>query len=287
MKRFLPCLLALLNLAIFSNTASAAPSAELWQRWTKHDPESTQSIDHGSWDQLLGRYLVKKKNDVNRFAYKAVSEDDHDKLKAYISSLADTRIGDYNRDEQRAYWINLYNALTVEVILQHYPVHSIRDISSGLFTSGPWKRKLVTVEGVKLSLDDIEHRILRPIWQDPRLHYAVNCASIGCPNLQPQAFTAGNSEIMLENAALEFVNHPRAAKVSSSGKLRVSSIYDWFVDDFGGDEAGVLAHLRQFAKPKLSEALQGITEIDGDHYDWNLNSLTPASGSGGRVMPGS
>jgi len=286
MKRFLPCLLALLNLAIFTNSVSAAPSAELWQRWTKHNPEATQSIDHGAWDRLLGRYLIKKKNDVSRFAYKAVSKNDHEQLKTYIESLANTKINDYNRDEQRAYWINLYNALTIEVILQNYPVFSIRDISSGLFTSGPWKRKLVTVEAVMLSLDDIEHRILRPIWQDPRLHYAVNCASIGCPNLQPQAFTASNSEIMMEKAALEFVNHPRAAMVSSSGKLRVSSIYDWFGDDFGGEQ-GVLAHLRQYAKPKLSMVLKDVTEIDGDHYNWELNGLTPVSNSRKRVMPGS
>jgi hypothetical protein len=284
MKRFLSGQLTLFALIIFSIAANAAPSAELWQRWTEHDPDATQSIDHGGWDQLLDRYLIKKKNNINRFAYKAVSEDDHYKLKAYITSLGNTKISNYNRDEQLAFWINLYNALTIEVILQRYPVYSIRDISSGIFTSGPWKKKLVTVESKRLTLDDIEHRILRPIWQDPRLHYAVNCAAIGCPNLQPQAFTASNTEIMLEKAALEFVNHPRAAMVSSSGKLRVSSIYNWFEEDFGGKK-GVLAHLRQYAKPKLSDALQDVDEIYGDHYNWELNGLTPVGiGSGSRVF---
>ena len=274
MTRFLPYLLALLALSAFTGAAKSAPSAELWERWIDHNPAATQTIDHSDWDGLLGRYLSSKNNDVNRFAYKTVSKADHGKLKGYIDSLANTKIGSYNRDEQRAFWINLYNALTIEVILQHYPIQSIRDISSGFFTSGPWSKELVTVEGETLTLDDIEHRILRPIWKDPRLHYAVNCASIGCPNLQPQAFTASNTEAMLKNAASEFINHPRAARVTSSGKLQVSSIYEWFGDDFGG-EKGVLAHLRQYAKPGLSSELKDITEIDGDHYDWTLNGLTP------------
>ena len=282
MTRFLPYLLTLLALSAVTGATKAAPSAELWERWAENNPASTQTIDHSGWDQLLGRYLIKRNNDVNRYAYKAVSKDDHDKLKTYIASLANTKIGSYNRDEQRSFWINLYNALTIEVILQHYPVNSIRDISSGFFTSGPWAKELVTVEGVTLTLDDIEHRILRPIWKDPRLHYAVNCASIGCPNLQPQAFTASNTETMLEKATLEFVNHPRAARVTNSGKLQVSSIYKWFGDDFGGEQ-GVLAHLRQYAEPGLSSALKDITEIDGNHYDWSLNGLTPVdTGSGSR-----
>jgi hypothetical protein len=278
MTRFLPYLLALLALSAFTSATKAVPSAELWERWAEHNPEATQSIDHSAWDQLLGRYLIKTNNDVNRFAYKAVSNDDHDKLKAYIASLANTKIGSYNRNEQQAFWINLYNALTIGVILQHYPVNSIRDISSGLFSSGPWTKDLVTVEGETLTLDDIEHRILRPIWKDPRLHYAVNCAAIGCPNLQSQAFTASNTETMLEKAASEFVNHPRAAKVMNSGKLQVSSIYTWFGDDFGGEQ-GVLAHLRQYADPVLSSVLKDITEINGDQYDWNLNDLTSGNRS--------
>ena len=104
-----------------------------------------------------------------------------------------------SRDEQLAYWINLYNALTVKVILDHYPVKSILDIdiSPGWFSIGPWGKKLVAVEGVEISLDDIEHRILRPIWRDPRIHYALNCAAVGCPNLLREAFTGATAEVLL------------------------------------------------------------------------------------------
>ena len=140
----------------------------------------------------LGRFLAQHlrtgEDGIARIGYGAVSDEDRKSLDAYIAALAGhpgSRRA-LNRAEQQAYWINLYNALTVQVILDHYPVESIRDIdiSPGLFADGPWGKKLVTIEGEAVSLDDIEHRILRPIWKDPRIHYAVNCASIGCPNLQ-------------------------------------------------------------------------------------------------------
>ena len=126
------------------------------------------------------------------------------------------------------------------------------------------------VEGEELSLDDIEHRILRPIWQDPRIHYAVNCASIGCPNLQIQAFSASNMESLLNAAAREYVNHDQRCE-DQNGRLFVSSIYDWFVSDFGGDDAGVIKHLSQYAGPSLRNSLTDISRISGDDYDWDLN----------------
>ena len=155
-------------------------------------------------------------------------------------------------------------------MLEHYPLDSIRDIRAGLFSRGPWRLELIEVEGEKLTLDDIEHRILRPIWRDPRIHYAVNCASIGCPNLQPRAFTAANSGMLLEQAARDFVNHERGARVEN-GKLRVSSIYHWFDEDFGGNDSGVIAHLKQYADTELAAKLADIDHIDDHAYDWSLN----------------
>lgn len=282
MRPMLQIFAILLSALLVTSPLQAAPSAELWQKWTQHDANSSETINHDIWNSLLNRYVTLDKSNINLFAYKAVSATDRQSLKQYLNALSEVSISRLNRDEQRAYWINLYNALTINVILDYYPVRSIRDISSGLFSSGPWAKELIRVEGETLTLDDIEHRILRPIWQDPRLHYAVNCASIGCPNLQNQAFTASNTESLLEKAAREYINHERGANVSNGGKLIVSSIYKWFGDDFGG-EAGVIAHLKQYARPELSTALQAVDEIDADHYDWSLNGLTPVSGSGARI----
>jgi hypothetical protein len=160
------------------------------------------------------------------------------------------------------------------VVLDHYPVESIRDIdiSPGFFANGPWGKKLVHIEGETISLDDIEHRILRPIWKDPRIHYGVNCASIGCPNLQPQAYTAESTDALLDKGARDYINHSRGVLIASN-KLIVSSIYDWFMEDFGGNDKGVIAHLQRYAEPSLREQLQRFSRISDHEYDWSLNDI--------------
>ena len=260
-----------LALLILCSTAQAAPAARLWERWSAHNPESSATIDHGTWNDWLERQVTANPDGINRVNYAGVSGADRAQLRRYIDGLAALPISDYNRAQQLAYWINLYNALTIDIVLERYPLDSIRDISSGFFSSGPWGLELVTIEAEALTLDDIEHRILRPIWQDPRIHYAVNCASLGCPNLQPLAFTANNSETLLQTAAREFVNNPRGALVNN-GKLQVSSIYHWFEKDFGGDDAGVIAHLKQYATAELAAGLETIERISDHAYDWRLNA---------------
>ena len=162
--------------------------------------------------------------------------------------------------------------MTVKLILDHYPVDTIRDIdiSPGWFSNGPWDAKLLTIEEEKVSLNDIEHRILRPIFKDNRIHYAVNCASIGCPNLQPLAFTATNMDEQLEIGAKTYVNSPRGVRMVK-GKLYVSSIYVWFQEDFGSNKRGVIKHLLQYANEDLADALRTYDKRLYDYYDWNLN----------------
>ena len=258
-----------------SRVDAFAPKSELWERWTAHSPSSGATIDHGEWGAFLANNLVSQTDDINRIAYAKVSEADRKRLDSYLSALSAVPISDFSRDEQRAYWINMYNALTVDVVLEHYPVDSIRDISisPGFFVTGPWKKKLIRVEDEELSLDDIEHRILRPIWKDPRIHYAVNCAALGCPKLMPSAFTASNTEDLLVRGAKAFINSDYGAHVDADSRLMASSIYDWFQDDFGGDEAGVIAHLRLYAHPGLKTKLDGITEVYDFDYDWTLNDV--------------
>ena len=127
------------------------------------------------------------------------------------------------------------------------------------------------MSGRTLSLDDIEHKILRPEWQDVRIHYAVNCASIGCPNLAREAYTAANLEAMLEAAASAYVNHPRAFG-GTSDRLVASSIYDWYEVDWGSQE-GVLEHARQYAQGPTKKLLDTAQTIDAYDYDWSLNKV--------------
>lgn len=249
-----------------------APKADLWERWTERNPADSRMLDHGAWDKFLKRYVSPDADGVNRLAYAQVAQGDQQRLANYLQALAATPISSYNAREQLAYWINLYNALTVKVVLDHYPVESIRDIdiSPGLFSTGPWDKKLIAVEGEALTLNDIEHRILRPIWRDARIHYAVNCASLGCPNLPVAAFTGSNANALLEEAARNYVNHPRGARIEAGG-LVVSSIYLWFQEDFGGSDQGVISHLQRYAGPGLKAELMDFDKIDDDQYDWALN----------------
>lgn len=249
-----------------------APSADLWERWKAHNPQNSATIDHNVWDRFLKTYVVAGPAGITLVNYGRVTPADRKQLGRYINAITSLKIGEYGRAEQMAYWINLYNALTVKVVLDHYPVKSIRDIdiSPGFFADGPWGKKLVSVEGEKLSLNDIEHRILRPIWRDSRIHYAVNCASIGCPNLQSSAYTGTALEAMLEAGAVAYINSPRGVSIDGED-VTVSKIYDWFIDDFGHEEKTVLAHLKKYAAPALRQRLSEIGKIEGVAYDWTLN----------------
>ena len=249
-----------------------APSANLWPRWERNDPNSRESIDHTPWDNLLSRHVRTSDQGVNLVDYHGFSTGDRTMLADYITILSGVPISQFNRDQQLAYWVNLYNALTVRVVLDHYPVESIRDIdiSPGLFATGPWDKKLISIEGENLTLNDIEHRIMRPIWRDPRIHYVVNCASIGCPNLRDRVYSGTEIDTALDRAATAYVNDPRGVSVVD-GKVSVSKIYDWFIEDFGGSEGMVLRHLQRYAAPELAARLEAIGKLSDVHYDWSIN----------------
>ncbi|MDF1794008.1 MAG: DUF547 domain-containing protein [Thalassobaculaceae bacterium] len=255
-----------------------APSARLWDRWAPQDPTSTREIDWTRYDAWLTKHVFPTTDGVNRVDYGRVEEVERTELGAIVDELAAVAVTGLNRGEQFAYWINLYNALTLKVVLDHYPVTSMHGIDLGgdVLSEGPWKAPLATVEGVELSLDDIEHRILRPIWPEPRVHYAVNCAAVGCPNLKTTAWRAGSLEADLNAAARAFINHPRGVAlrpVDGRPHLIVSKLYDWFAEDFGGSEESVLAHLRTHAEGETATALAALNHIHGTAYDWTLNDL--------------
>ena len=223
---------------------------------------------------MLDRYLVANDpSDVNLFNYKGVRKSDRAVLDNYLGAMQKLDPRSYNKAEQQAYWINLYNALTVQLILDNYPVKSITKLGESLFAFGPWDDDAAVVQGKTLSLNHIEHKILRPIWKDPRIHYAVNCASYSCPNLSAKAFTAKNTEQLLNDGAIAYVNHPRGVTVKGEDLL-ISSIYDWYLVDFGDNQKSLLKHLKQYAKPDLKKQLDAFNSKRGDiehNYDWSLN----------------
>lgn len=254
-----------------------APSARLWERWQARDPASTRRLDWSRYDAWLAKHVVSLADGSTRVDYRRALAGDAE-LAGIVTELAGITVSELNGDEQAAYWINLYNAVTLKTVLEQYPIASIQDIDlgGGVFAIGPWSVPLVTVEQVELSLNDIEHRILRPIWRDARLHYAVNCAALGCPSLRPGAWRSESLPADLDAAATRFINHPRGVSVRGAdggGQVVVSKIYDWFAEDFGGTEQSVLAHLRRYAQDETAEILNAADGIADTVYDWALNDV--------------
>ena len=270
---------AALTVALSSTVALAASPTEAFSKFTVG---SAKTVDHAAWSQLLAGYVKPGADGLNRVDYKAWKAKDHATLKAYVAALEKSDVASLDKPEQFAFWANLYNAATINVVLDKYPVKSIKEINLGgglktLVTGGPWQAKIVTVGGQGLSLDNIENDIMRAIFKDPRVHYSVNCASVGCPNLGTVAFTGATLDTILDANARAFINSPRGFAFEG-GKIKASSIYDWFKADFGGSVDGVLAHARKYATPELNARLTGKTAIDSYDYDWALASTPPASG---------
>ena len=281
----MPCLaklrtvVAAATVAFLMSLAGPLHAASPEVTFAAHEKGGARTVDHAAFSRLLATYVQPAEAGLNRVDYAAFKSGGHAALKAYVAGLEATDVARLDRPEQFAFWANLYNAKTLDIVLDKYPIQSIKDISLGgtllaNVTGGPWKAKVVKVAGTDLSLDDIEHGILRPIFKDPRVHYAVNCASVGCPNLGREAWKGATLESDLDQAARAFINSPRGIDVKG-GRVVASSIYNWFQADFGGSEANVLAHVARYADPLLKSKLQSITGIADFKYDWRLNDTRP------------
>lgn len=250
----------------------AESGPEAWSIWSVSDESVETTIDHSAWGEFLERYVQADESGINLVAYVDVASDDRKSLQAYLEQLTEQDPRQLRKAEQLAYWVNLYNALTVEVVLRNPGKSSIRDMGEGFFSSGPWGDKLIEIAGEMLSLDDIEHRILRPIWRDHRIHFAVNCASISCPNLALVPYTSDNVEQMFSAAEKSYINHPRGVSFDDRGRLNLSKIFSWYRGDFAKDEAELLRYLgTQHAT--LADRLREHTGPVRYNYNWNLNSV--------------
>ena len=262
---------------VISTSANAAPEKKLWKKWQASNNSSREMVDYVKFNDFLKKYVVTGNADkINRVKYNKVTPADKKSLEEFLTEMQAVKVTGLSKKVQFVYWVNLYNATTINVILDNMPLKSIRDI--GLFKSGPWDKKLLKIEGEDVTLNDIEHRILRPIWNDSRIHYLVNCASLGCPNIQNKAFHPYSIEKEMGRVAEEFVVPNRAFKIvknSFPGKdaesLHVSSIYHWFKSDFGNKDDRVIKEIRGYMDEKNYEKTKDFKIIEDDFYDWGLN----------------
>ncbi len=243
-----------------------------------------QTFDHGyaTWDGLVKKHVKwLPDNKQSRVDYAAFAKDRAELKKVLdaLSAVPKATFDGWTQDQRMAFLINAYNAFTVEVILTKYPdIKSIKEL--GLFNRGPWKNEFFTLLGAKHHLDWIEHEELRPKYGDPRVHAAVNCASIGCPALRNEAFTAAKLDAQLEDGMIRFLGDRTRNRVAD-GKLQVNAIFKWFVEDFEKGQKGFSKVEDVFAKyatqlsdkPEEQAALKAkslpVTHLD---YDWSLNA---------------
>jgi hypothetical protein len=220
-------------------------------------------VDHSLYADLLRKYV---KDGV--VSYQGFQQEEK-KLGQYLKVLEDTDTTKLSRDEQFAFYVNAYNAWTIKLILSGYPgIKSIKDLGS-LFKS-PWKKKMCRIDGQIITLDDIEHNILRARFKDPRVHFAVNCASKSCPPLISEPYEGNILDQQLNTSTRNFLNNPERNRLEGN-TLHVSKIFKWFKDDFNRD---VVAFFLRFAKGDLKRRLleaRGKIKVKYLDYDWSLN----------------
>ncbi len=212
-------------------------------------------LDHNAFDELLQSHVTSD----GRVNYEGL-KGEIAKLDDYLKILMDNAPAtDWTRDARLAYWINAYNAFTIKLILNNYPLTSIMDLDGGK----PWDKQWIQIGGKSYSLNDIEHKIIRPKFNDARIHFAVNCAAKSCPPLANSAYTESNVTSLLENQTSKFINN-EVYNTISSNSAKISKIFDWYKEDFGN----LVDYLNKYSETKL----EASAEITFHEYNWKLNN---------------
>ncbi|MEO7961705.1 MAG: DUF547 domain-containing protein [Ginsengibacter sp.] len=236
-----------------------------YSRSNEKDIPATTPPSHEAWTKLLKKYVTPN-GLVN---YKGFIKDIKE-LDAYLATLTNNPPdgSKWSKNEELAYWFNAYNAFTVKLITMHYPVSGIKKIGPDLqviFVNTPWDKNFFKIGNAKFSLNDIEHKTLRKKFDEPRMHFALNCASISCPKLRNEAYEASKLESQLDDQARAFLSD-KSKNIITPGKIQVSKIFSWYGKDFT-KSGGKIDFLNKYAPVKINRN----ADIDYLDYNWDLN----------------
>jgi hypothetical protein len=223
---------------------------------------------HRPYDILLQLYVSGTSFDYDRMWR---NEEDLERLSDYIDTLENITPSDLPEKEALAYWINLYNAATLESVFKHYPIESIKDIG-GFLKKSPWNRKVVKVAGRELALNEIENDIIRKQFNDARIHLALNCASIGCPPLRNRAYLGDKLDEQLDEACNFALNDERWVKITDQ-EIRVSKIFDWYKDDFKAYAGSVREFIAKYRETDREAIMDDNRQLEYMDYNWDLNKV--------------
>lgn len=230
------------------------------------------TIDHSAWDQLLQHY-VDREGDVD---YGRLHQHADSVLSPYLQQLAAARPSELDRDARLALWINAYNAYTLKLITEHYPVTSIQEIEGPTPDKTPFQRLIGEVADTMRTLDEIEHEIIRVRFDEPRIHFALVCAAKSCPRLRRNAYEGPSLDRQLEHQTLRFLTDKRKNRIPGpAGTIELSPIFKWYGTDFGPDEGAIQQYLATYFDGSIGASLREA-EYDVKYlsYDWTLNDQT-------------
>ena len=215
---------------------------------------------HKTWDNLLRKH-VSSSGKVN---YAGFVKDKGELLK-YIKELQSSYkdLSSWGKNKRLAYWINVYNAVTVKLITDNYPVKSITDLNGGK----PWDKKLINLGGISYTLNVIENKIIRPKYKEPRIHFAVNCAAKSCPKIMNKAWTEDNIKRYLTKQTKAFIANTTENSISAD-KVELSKIFDWYKADFGGDNTKLIQFINKYSEVKINKN----AAVTFNEYNWELNN---------------
>lgn len=220
------------------------------------EPLGATAFSHDQWNSLLSRFVTAS----GKVNYKGFKQDQA-KLNAYLEDLsANTPASSWSRNEKLAYWINVYNAYTVKLIVDNYPLKSIQDLGK------PWDKKFIKIGGDIYSLNEVEHEIIRKRFNDARIHFAVNCASFSCPKLLNEAYTGAKLEQQLNTQTRAYINNPVHNEISAN-KGAISQLFNWYADDFVKSAGSVIAFINKYSTVKL----RNEARLEYKEYGWSLN----------------
>jgi len=265
LAKYIICVCSLMALVLFGSSSYAAPKAKMIEFWNDYEPDSGLKMDHSAWDKILKKYVVSDHpTGVNRFRYDDVSNEDKAAVQAYLTYLQSRDPRQLNHARKKAYWMNFYNAAIVSIVLTEQPEETIRGVSR------LWKKKRFVVTMQEMSLDDMEHGVIRPFYNDPRVHFGFTPATIGSGNIMPIAFTGDNVEELLDLNTRDFFNKSDRGMYIDGRTLRISSLFKWYKNDFGGTKGSIKTFIKKHVSQEVSDAIDQTTRVTYQ-YNWKLN----------------
>ena len=263
-------LLVLVLGALMSGQALAAIEMKLIEFWNDSEPLGVINVDHAPFEEILQKYVDQgHPSGVSRFNYDGVTDDDAAKLQAYVDYLQLLEPRQLNEPEAKAYWINLYNSATLNMVVDAYKNGRVTKVQARGLPARRWRRDIITIAQQDLSLNDILNGVIRPMYRDPRTHFALFFCTLGGPDMPTEVLNGDNNDELLDKFQADYLAQSRAVRIEE-GELVLSEMFKDYDTDFADDFPSLISYLQQNVPEPVANAISGVTEVRFE-YDWTLN----------------